>query len=626
MYYGTVYKMKGKYDLLLRKYHTRDKMMEDVQWKEELNTYYSIKSMFILEGNIQDKQMLTEGIESGELVSMNEYLYQFFKLKGYHSIVFFNRIDGFYNNYDTSGKDMEIFINQSGIDDSKAGQDIQSSINAIRATVSKSEHSSVIVMELAGQLIGNAEHLSDAELEYLSTLQLAIRETTAAKSDSINHWANNLIILLVNKAQELPTWFYRYSPYIKVINVDYPKEKIRRHILSNYQDQFVHWSEQEGNEKDKVIKQIMAQTDGFTCVEMDSVLNICCGEPINSVLERIRAYKHGRKENPWLELGENELNRLFDELSKDVIGQPRAVRAVTNAIYRAASGLSGIQHSSDNRPKAVLMFAGPTGTGKTELAKSLARNIFGLESSLVRFDMSEYSQEHSDQRLMGAPPGYVGYDAGGELTNAVREHPFSILLFDEIEKAHPTILDKFLQILDDGRMTDSRGETVYFSECIIVFTSNLGMSIDRGGSIGRKMIINPSMDHETIESTIKKQLRKTWRMELLNRIGDNIIVFDYIREEQVKQILNKQITQIIGFMEEKKDIRISVPEETELYKLLLKKCYEHLEYGGRGVGNVLEHDLITPLGRELSCGKWNKGDSIVLKDLIDDNGELRLIY
>ena len=219
-------------------------------------------------------------------------------------------------------------------------------------------------------------------------------------------------------------------------SVDFPKEKLRRQIISSYQDYFSDWNSFDVKAKDKVINQLVAQTDGFTCIELDSVLDLCQGETTKNVEEKIRAYRHGRRENPWQEIDDVKITSLYDDLSTDVIGQPKAVQAVVDAITRAATGMSGLQHSSSNRPRAVLLFAGPTGTGKTELAKSLARKIFGAESSLIRFDMSEYSQSHSDQRLLGAPPGYVGYDAGGELTNAVRAHPFSILLFDEIEKAN----------------------------------------------------------------------------------------------------------------------------------------------------------------------------------------------
>src|SRR6185369_7733636 len=183
--------------------------------------------------------------------------------------------------------------------------------------------------------------------------------------------------------------------------------------------------------------------------------------------------------------------------------------AVVKALYiikRAATGLSGAQGSkAGGKPRGVMFLAGPTGVGKTELAKTMTELLFGDERAYVRFDMSEFSAEHADQRLLGAPPGYVGYDAGGELTNAVKERPFSVILFDEIEKAHPRLLDKFLQLLDDGVLTSGRGERVFFSETIIIFTSNLGIyKTDREGN--RVLNVSPAEPYESVETKVRSEI------------------------------------------------------------------------------------------------------------------------
>jgi len=264
--------------------------------------------------------------------------------------------------------------------------------------------------------------------------------------------------------------------------------------------------------------------------------------------------------------------------------------------------MSDITASAQGKPKGVLFFAGPTGVGKTETAKTLAEKIFGDERSCVRFDMSEYAQSHSDQKLLGAPPGYVGYEAGGQLTNAIKNNPFCILLFDEIEKANPTILDKFLQILEDGRMTDGKGETVYFSETIIIFTSNLGIyGINQATGV-REQIVSSDMPYEDVQKTVRRGIDDYFKLqlgrpEILNRIGENIVVFDFIRPEVAEEILKGQLNKIVRNLKVHKNIDLTISETA--MSVLKTKILTNLDNGGRGIGNIVESIFVNPLSRAM---------------------------
>lgn len=266
------------------------------------------------------------------------------------------------------------------------------------------------------------------------------------------------------------------------------------------------------------------------------------------------------------------------------------------------TGLTGAQTAAtSSRPRGVLFFAGPTGVGKTELARALTALIFGDERAYIRFDMSEFAAEHADARLLGAPPGYVGYDAGGELTNAVKAKPFSVVLFDEIEKAHPRILDKFLQILEDGRLTDGRGDTVYFSEAILIFTSNLGITV-RDESSERRLLVQPGEAYEQVERKVRAAIADYFkftlgRPEILNRIGDNIVVFDFIQPAVAERIFAGMLDNIARRVAEEHDLALHLSAAAR--QQLLEWCTQDLSDGGRGIGNRLETTFVNPLARAL---------------------------
>lgn len=291
--------------------------------------------------------------------------------------------------------------------------------------------------------------------------------------------------------------------------------------------------------------------------------------------------------------GEREkLLRIESELHRDVVGQGEAVTAIANAVRRSRAGLS-----EPNRPNGSFLFLGPTGVGKTELCKSLARFLFDSESALVRLDMSEFMEKHSVARLIGAPPGYVGYEQGGYLTEAVRRKPYSVLLLDEVEKAHPDVFNLLLQVLEDGRLTDSQGRTVDFKNTVIVMTSNLGS----------EHIQANELNAEEIKQAVMEQLRHYFRPEFLNRI-DETVVFHSLAREHIADIAAIQLQSLQRRLADK-ELQLSISDQ--VLASLVDAGYDPV-YGARPLKRVLQQQLENPLAQQLLAGDFVAGDTIVV--------------
>ncbi|MGB6379762.1 MAG: AAA family ATPase, partial [Syntrophobacteria bacterium] len=295
--------------------------------------------------------------------------------------------------------------------------------------------------------------------------------------------------------------------------------------------------------------------------------------------------------------GEREkLLKLEDHLHERVVGQDEAVKAVAEAVIRSRAGIK-----DPNRPVGSFIFLGPTGVGKTELARALAENLFDDENNMVRIDMSEYMEKHTVARLIGAPPGYVGYEEGGQLTEAVRRKPFSVILFDEIEKAHHDVFSIFLQIMDDGRLTDSHGRTVDFKNCIIIMTSNVGSQyiLDYTGT--------DEESYERMSKRVLEALRQHFRPEFLNRV-DETLVFHALSQEELAQVVDIQVTWLQGRLE---DRRIELEFSAEAKKLLAERGYDPV-YGARPLKRVIQKMVETPLAKKIMAGEVEDGSRLRL--------------
>lgn len=629
--------------------------MRAAKWHNEIEIFRQIKPCIILEGNILDQfQYPSEPFRNRHLP---EYLYKLLKDLGYNVVVIYDESKGFYA---VSGgqKDLVAFAdllqevpglritndmircpfsaqgscytpsNPESADSARNKNDGQllDSVCPAAATIGEvvtnalrqSDVSVAIIMDMASRYIVSPDQMDLLDVRVYTELQRALR--CAEEADTNGSLSKNLLIFLTNKVNDLPTWFYLNNPDVKAISITTPDAQARLEFVSGNQlPQFfqrdiyaedMRFYTENPSQLDKLQKKFVGLTEGFSYSDLIGMRTLCYREHyrMSHLANVVDLYRYGIKENKWATVDRNTIDQLQKDMYANILGQNSALAKVMDVIKRSVVGRGGV---SNNRPKGVLFFAGPTGTGKTETAKALARNIFGDESCCLRFDMAEYKQSHSDQKLLGAPPGYIGYEAGGQLTNAVRDNPFSIILFDEIEKAHPSILDKFLQILDDGRLTDGQGNTVYFSESIIIFTSNKGIvgtvsEVDEFGNRieKNKQLIDPKdcVTHKEMQAKVIDGIRNYFkyelgRPELLNRIGeDNIVVYDFIRPDVAESILKLHINRVKADFKDNSEIEI---DTSAIERVLLEKCCssEVLEYGGRGIRNTVESCLYTPLTR-----------------------------
>jgi energy-coupling factor transporter ATP-binding protein EcfA2 len=476
----------------------------------------------------------------------------------------------------------------------------QELVAAFRRVLADDAELPLLVVDWSHLLVTQPAHPGPTEREWMLQLGKALVGDTVQPLDSDRlRRGRGLLVLIAANLGALPPSLYQGEPRIRLLDVPSPTRAERRAFFVRHADELRCARPRPApgsaptSDREALADTLADLTDQLTCADLRQLLALSQSVSPELPSDRLlNLYRLGDQQSPWEELSPAKLQKVEEELKERVVGQDGAVRHVATLLIRAWLGLAGLQHSARrSKPKGTLFFVGPTGVGKTELAKACAAFLFGDESACIRFDMSEYNHEHSDQRLVGAPPGYVGFEEGGQLTNAVTRRPFSVLLFDEVEKAHGRVLDKFLQVLEDGRLTDGRGETAWFSETVIIFTSNLGAADAPG----------PDMDAQTRESHFRRAVEEHFvrtlkRPELLNRLGDNIVVFHPIADEAIRRgILHRKLEPLREHLRERwgMELRLEASVESHLVRSA------RTDHGGRGLLNAIERELVNPLARFL---------------------------
>ena len=461
------------------------------------------------------------------------------------------------------------------------------------------------VFNLASRLSSSPEDLTPEENAVFMNLYLGAADAIRGDGSHVN-----TLVLVVNRASDVPSWLTRNNPDARVISIPNPDRPAREAYIAR------GFPDLSAPDLAKTRGKFIDTTDAMKLVELDELRRLYArgGTAPTAIAQLVDLYKYGIRENQWTAMTDKLRDDPAAALRRRVKGQDAAIEKIVTVLKRSVLGFSGMQHSSGTKPKGVLFLAGPTGTGKTEMVKAVTELLFGDERSYLRFDMSEYAAENADQKLFGAPPGYVGYEAGGQLTNAVRANPFSVLLFDEVEKAHPSIMDKFLQILEDGRMTDGQGQTVYFSETLIFFTSNVGISEElldeHGRTIGRRNIVQPGEPYGAIQAKVEAAMATHFKPEVLNRIGDNIVVFDYISPEASRLILESQLGKINRNVQAHCGITVAAGAACTEHLLEAALADSVRENGGRGIGNLVENAYLNPLATFIFDAGIEAGDTV----------------
>ncbi len=453
---------------------------------------------------------------------------------------------------------------------------VEQTIGILKGIIDKYEnHHNVIIpneaikqaVELSNRYI-NDRFLPDKAIDLIDEAASRLKLKSFVEPDSIKKLEEKLNSIKINKGDAVQTQNFELAAKLRD-----DEQKLKTKLEKEKEN----WKKQKDTQKPEL-----------------SVDDIC---EIISLWTSIPAKQLTKTE-------QERLKKLEEELHQRVIGQDEAVLKVSKAIKRSRVGLK-----DPKRPTGSFIFLGPTGVGKTELAKALAQNLFGDENAMIRIDMSEFMEQHTVSKLIGSPPGYVGFEEGGQLTEKIRRKPYSVILFDEIEKAHPDVLNVLLQILDDGILTDGQGKKVNFKNTIIIMTSNIGAKlITDKNTIGFESQVNEEAEYKDVKDNVMKELKKSFKPEFLNRI-DDIIVFHKLNKEDLRKIIELLIK---DFSKRLEDSNIKIKFDKSAIDYIVEKGYDK-NYGARPLKRAIQSEIEDKLAEDILDGKVNKGDNITCK-------------
>lgn len=590
------------------------------RWQRDFQRFLPLKSQFVLSGNVRDLQVVQVQPSVVTAQSLNQCVAAGLKRAGYAEVLLFQPLAGF-SVIPAPGAAPgtgPALLQELGLGpecrQGPAGAELLAM--GLNQVVSRHGEPIALIIDFAARLLTRPTDPTAAEHALFTQALMLSQQAVPRPAGADRRPFFNTVVWIVEKEGDLPDWFIVGNPRLRHIPVPRPDNHARRALAPALLKPLAGAIQASPDVLKKAQDEFVDGTEGLLLADVNaiSVLARVEGVPFDKIADAVRRYKVGVTEDPWVQIDRSKIKNAEAFIRQRVKGQSAAVVHMLDIVKRAVTGVGGGRRGG--RPRGVAFLAGPTGVGKTELAKTITSLLFGDESAYIRFDMSEFSAEHADQRLIGAPPGYIGYDAGGELTNAIREKPFSVVLFDEIEKAHPRVLDKFLQILDDGVLTSGRGDRVYFSEALIVFTSNLGIYklTDTGE---RTLNVSPSEPYERVKQKVESEIERHFkfvlnRPEILNRMGENVIVFDFIREDIAQQIFEQMVSNTLAdLMSQELTVSMSPQAMASLKEL----CLADLSNGGRGIRNHLEANLLNPLARALFDADAVPGNTYVVSSL-----------